>query len=232
MGYPRVNAPPLHVIYGTLLRQIQFRYNQLTNSGAAFAYDTETITVAADTDTYTISSDNYGKALGLVTYSTDDGHVERSIDFFEVQNLTFDWNQTNNAAAGYWQLDATSTFSAERVAIYKDASTGATKLIFRPIPKAAATYVLMYSIGDWTSDATLTSSPVLTQFAPMYELPTALFSLPNAKWDDDEKVNQLKRENLKQSIMGELQMMGDSWTDFTSGMSHAKMGMRESCYDV
>lgn len=230
LDYPRENAPALHRIYGAIIRHLQHRFNELTNSGQAWAYSTEQVTVVADTDTYTLTATNFGKPLSIVTYSTDDGHIERAVDFFEVQNLTFKWNSPRNVAAGFWATDATSTHSAERVAVYRSAGTNTVKLIFRPLPKSGAVYTILYSIGDWVSTALLTDTPLLSQFHFMFEIPAALALLPSARWSADEKENQLHRENLKQSLVGELGMFTPSWTDFTSDITHAKMGERVAPY--
>lgn len=232
MDYPLSNTPVLHRIYGTLARHLQHRYNQINNTAQAWAYDTETISVVADTDTYTLSSTNFGKPLSVVSYSTDDGHIERQIPFFEVANLTFDWNAPRNAAAGYWQLDSTSTFSAERVAFYRDGGTDTVKLIFRPLPKATATYKVLYSIGDWVSSATLTDTPLLVNFHYIYELSTALALLPSARWTQDEEANKVKRNELMQSLSGELAMFLPTWDTYISDQVHATMAIREACYDV
>lgn len=232
LDYPLSNSPTLHRIYGALIRHIQNRFSELGNSGQAWAYATEQVTVVSGTDTYTLTATNFGKPLSLVTYSTDDGHFERSVDFFEVQNLTFNWNAPRNAATGYWATDSTSIHSAERVAIYRNAGTNTVKLIFRPLPKAGAVYTLLYSLGDWAASATLTDTPLLSEFHSMFEIPAALALLPSAKWSDDENLNISKRKQLAASLEFELGLFTPTWVTFTSDETHAKMGMRESCYDV
>lgn len=232
LDYPMNNTPSLHRRYGALLRHLQNRFNELNNTSSPWAYSTENISVVADTDTYTLTSTNFGKPLSVVTYSTDDGHIETRIPFFEVQNLTFDWGQPRNAASGYWQLDSSNTFSAERVAFYRDAGTNTVKVKFGPLPKATATYTVLYSIGDWTDDVALTATPLLSEHHSVFEIPAALSLLPSSKWTQDEAANIEKRKELAAAMQWELSMFEPVWLTYIAEQTHSGMGNRSISYDI
>lgn len=229
LDYPMENHPSLHRVYGALIRHIQHCFNELNNTGQAWTYASENVVVAADTDTYTLSATNFGKPIGVVTYSTDDSSFETRIPFFEVQNLSFEWGLPRNAAAGFWQTDTASTHSAMRVAFYRTAGTNTVKMIFRPVPKAAATYTVHYSVGDWTDDVALTATPLLSEHHSMFEIPAALSLLPSAQWSGDEN-DQERRANLLRSLQGEYQLFRPAWTAYIAEQTHSGMGFREVSY--
>jgi len=233
LSYPQANTPPLHVRYGALIRAIQHRFNELGNSGQAWTYSTENVTVASGTDTYTIAATNFGKPLLVTTYSTEDSSFQANIPFFQVQNLAFDWDLPFNAASGFWATDSASVHSALRCAFYKSAGTNTTKVIFRPMPKAAAVYTVLYSVGNWVDSAALTDTPLLSQYHPLFEIQAALFLLPQCKWaGNDAAGDQIQRANLKESLAGELQLISPSWVDFTADIVNANMGMRDCSYSI
>lgn len=232
LDYPQENTPSLHRIYGALIRHIQHRFNELNNTGQAWAYATENVSAVSGTETYTLTSTNFGKPLSVVTYSTDDSHVQRQIPFFEVQNLAFDWDYPRNIASGFWQyyFEANSAHSANRVAFYRDAGTNTVKLMLRPIPQATATYQVLYSIGDWTDDVALTSTPLLSEHHSVFEIPAAIALLPSAKWGPDDEKNMVKRKMLSDSLRWELSMFEPSWTTYISEQTHSGIGFREVSY--
>lgn len=233
LNYPQVNTPSIHRIYGAVIRHLQHRFNELNNTGQAWAYATENVSAVANTDTYTLTATNFGKPLSVVTYSTDDSHIERQVPFFEVQNLTFNWDYPRNIASGFWQydFDVNSAHSASRAAFYRDAGTNTVKLILRPLPKAAATYTVMYSIGDWTDDVALTSTPLLTEHHSVFEIPAAIALLPSSKWSKDEESNMNQRKMLSDSLRFELSNFFEpSWNTYISEQTHSGMGFRETTY--
>lgn len=230
LHYPMENSPALHLVYGAILRHLQHRFNQLNNTGQAWAYSSTNVAVVSGTDTYTISATSFGKPLSVTTYSTDSSAYETRIPFFEVQNLVFDWDHPRNVAAGYWQTDTASTHTAMRVAFYRDAGTNTVKIMFRPVPQAAATYTVMYSIGDWTDDVSLTSTPLLSEHHSVFEIPAAISLLPLAKWSQDADMNIAKRNELAKSLTFELSMFEPSWMKYIAEQTHSGMSFREEFY--
>lgn len=231
MGSPMQNCPPLHVRYGALIRHMQHRHNQLNNTKESWFYSTEQLTVAANTDTYTLTSTNIGKILSVITYSTDEGHFEQSIPFFQTQNLAFDWDLPRNAASGFWQTDANSTHSAMRIAFYHNAGTSTMKAIIRPVPMAAGTYTILFSIGDWASSAAFSDSPLLSQWHSMFEISASIALLPDARWAGlTEDQNIIKRREYDNARSRELALMTPTWDEAILSTVEDRMTFRQSAY--
>lgn len=230
LDYPYESSPQIHRIYGALLRHLQNRFNELNNTGEAWAFSEATISAVDGTDTYTISATAFGKPISVVTYSTDDNHFERPVQMVKISDIVFDWGVPRNIADGWWSIDG-SAHSATRIAFYRDAGANTVKVRIRPVPAASATYKVLYTVGDWTDDVALTQTPLLSEHHSVFEIPAALSLLPTCKWSDDRDADNAKRAMLEKSLTGEMMMFENTWRHAIASQVHDVMGFRQTDFD-
>lgn len=230
LDYPKESKPQIHRVYGAVIRHLQNRFNELNNTAEAWAYGETTLSAVDGTDTYTVSATAFGKPISVVTYSTDDTHFERPVQMVKMSDIVFDWSVPRNIADGWWSLDG-STHSATRIAFYRDAGTNTVKCVLRPIPQASATYRILYTVGDWTDDVALTSTPLLSEHHHIFEIPAALALLPSCEWGEDGKKDEMKRGMLEKSLLGELGMFEGVWKRAIASQVHDPMNFRFSDFD-
>jgi hypothetical protein len=99
----------------SVLSYCQRLINRVNNTGRAWTLSEVNLDVSAGQDTYTLNvGSEYGKAIDI--YTVDDSnpnHIERSIPFFETQNMQFDWDLPNNAGNWFLSYDGSKQYGAE-----------------------------------------------------------------------------------------------------------------------
>jgi hypothetical protein len=189
------NRPSLHQQYMATMRNFQEMYNAIGNTNESFAQDEKFLTVDGSTDTFTVSDDTrFGKVVLVTTYSPDPNAVERSIDFFNIKDLNFEnWKPANYE--GEWFTYFTGgAHSAERMGFFYDPN-GTLKVKISPKPQQTSTYKVRFSIGDWAKDASLSQSPILTQYHHLFEVRTCKDILYMCSWDgltNEERLGKIK----------------------------------------
>lgn len=181
------------------IRQVQSFMNRLSNTGHAWDSDEMSVQVSSGQEEYTLNAGAaFGKPLLVVTSDPSNAsHVERPIDFFEVQNIDLAWGLPNDAASLFGRPDG-STHTAERMAFFR--KNGNPTVRVKPLPQEAAEYKILYSIGNWVDAAGITDSPVLSEHHQLPETNIAIAALPHAAWFDDEKENRIRRRELAEQL--------------------------------
>lgn len=227
---PRPGQPSFRLVLNATLRSVQSLINRLSNTNKAWATGETPLTVAPGQEEYALDVDvSFGKPLAVsVIQPGNPGLIPRYVDMFEVQNMYFDWGLPNNAGSWIWMPDG-SPNTATRIAIFRKEGI-ADNIYVRvlPIPQLAATYTILYSIGNWIDSAALTTSPVLTEHHDLVAVTTAMSILASCKWWDDEAENRRKRRELWDSLSftkGELQ---EDFDRYIGSMRVGKMRMRHA----
>lgn len=228
LDYPRLNRPSLHVFYWETIDSFQELYNRLANTNESFAQDEKLLTVSPGADVFTVAQDSrFGKVLLVTTYSTADTAIERSINFVNDQNAYLDNWQPNNYQGSWFQFLSGGYHTAEKMAFFYQGNT--LKVRVRPRPQAAATYKVKYSIGDWSSNANLQSTPILSQFHRLFEIRSALACLPYCEWDGIEKDERKEKINeLKESLMNKEQRYEEDFSRHIKTITKPKIIRRKA----
>lgn len=227
---PRPNQPSLRLVLDRTLESIQSMINRLSNTDKAWATGETQLDVVPQQEEYPLNVDtSFGKPLAVsVIQPGNPGLVPRYVEMFEVQNMYFDWGLPNNIASWCWQPDG-SPNTATRIAIFRKQGI-ADNIYVRvlPIPMLAASYTILYSIGNWIDSQALTTSPVLTEHHDYVACIAAMNLLPSAKWYDDEKENRLHRQEVARGLGFSIEQLKPDFDRYIGSMTVAKMQMRRS----
>lgn len=217
-GEPRSQEPSTRVVFYAILRVVQSAFNQLSNTNHAWATGETVITVTPNVADYEMGVTGFGKALSIVTQdNSNPAHIERLVDFTEIQDLDVGWDLPNDAGMWATNWDG-SNHTAQRIGFYKAAGFDTTYMRLKPTPQRACDYRILYSIGNWVDDASLTDSPVLAEHHHLFEVRAALHLLPHCVWSDDEAFNVNKRRELALALKDEEAMYGSDWSRYIGNM--------------
>jgi hypothetical protein len=206
LGDPLPQSPSARHLFRLVLDHCQSVYNHLNNTSQAWATAEIPLAVAPGQGDYLLNAGQWGKALLIYTEDpSNPGHWERTVPFYEVQNINLAYEGPNDGANGFAGFVDGSNHTAFGIAFLRDQNGANVSARVRPIPQAAATYRILYSIGDWASGAALGSVPVLPEHHHLIEVRAALSALPIAKWwvggdKDTEKLNQNQRLQYAASL--------------------------------
>ncbi len=227
---PRPGQPSFRLVLNATLRSVQSLINRLSNTNKAWASGETELNVVPQQFEYPLNVDTtFGKPLAIsVTQPGNPGLIPRTIDMFEVQNMWFDWGLPNNVAS-YFTMPDGSPNTAQRIAIFRKEGI-ADNIYVRvlPIPQLAATYTILYTIGNWIDSAALTTSPVLTEHHDLVAVITAKSLLPSCKWWDDEEENRKKRRELFTSLEDTREGLQEDFDRYIGSMRVGKMRMRHA----
>lgn len=200
LAEPLPQKPSDDQILLNLSTQIQSYINEANLSAKPWVTGEYQLNVSAGVEDYAISTTDFGKPLMVRTvYPQNPAHIERVIDFFELQDLNFDWNLPKNFGNTFYNVDG-SPNTAFRMAFFRKQGTDTVYVRVLPIPQLAATYQILYQIGAYGDSQGIGTIPILPQHHNLVELRAALSLLPIAEWSDDPAANKEKRGELALSL--------------------------------
>lgn len=203
LRHPRANRPGDGDCLRSLCDHVKILRAKRKNTGLPWDLADKTINVISDKAKYQITDTRFGTPLAVLT--TDDSdpfHIQRLIPFYSPQNLAFNYGLPGNIT---WDDHA------ERVAFYW--SNGTPYLEFLPTPRANATYLLRYVIGNSVDALSLSDPLSLGEVGDtLAEVRAALSLLPFADYNDSEDVNMAKREALAKTLIWEQGLLDDQYT--------------------
>lgn len=228
---PLPQRPGLHVILGAVVTHTQNLYNEMSNTNKPWAVEEVEMQVQPNQPDALVPVDaQVGKILSVITHDpTNPNHEERSIDFFEVQNLNFGWGLPNDVALGMLNWDG-SPHTADRIAFFikSEGDNAGLYARIKPIPKRAAKYIVMYAIGDWAATATMETSPVLANHHHLIEVRATRTVLPDASWFDDKDEDRKKRAEIWNTLEADEKIFAPVWADYIRSLKHGRMRFRRS----
>ncbi len=167
-------------------------FNRVGPTGKSWTIDQVILSVASGQDTYTLNvGSEFGRAIDVYTYDpSNPSHIERSIPFWNIQDMHFNWGYPNNVASSFLTPDG-SPNTATRIAFYRN-NVGDVSVKVAPIPMLNANYQVLFSIGNFIDTAGLDSSPLLSEFHMLPEVRAAISLLPQTEWHDGDNSGQRK----------------------------------------
>jgi hypothetical protein len=216
-------------LFHALTRECQSFTNRLSNTSKAWDTGEWDLRVTANAGEYEVGDSRFGKPLSVTTADPGDpGHYETPVDFFEVQNLSFDWNLPNDFDAS--ANVGGSNHSALRMAFFRKDNQWRVRV--RPVPQASALYRVLFSVGPWADDADMATVPGLAEHHGLIEERTALRLLPYCRWWDEEKENRERRKELAVSIRLSEQRHTAELDEYVESMTPGGLSFRPGpCFD-
>jgi len=226
VGEPRPQAPSNRTVFKALLRTVQSAFNQLNNTNHAWTSGEWVLTVVPGIEDYQVTPADFGKPLSVTTQDlANPAHIERLVDFFEIQNINTDWGLPNDAGSWTVNWDGSQT-TALRIAFFRKSGDNQTWIRIKPIPQFTAQYRIMYSIGNWIDTAALNSSPLLSEHHHLFVVRTALHVLPLCSWWDDENLNRERRRELMMTLKDEEAIYAVDWSRYIGNLRHDHISTR------
>lgn len=227
LSEPRPQKPSGRAVLQAVCTKTQSKINQLGISGQPWAIDELILNVVGNQSDYLLPVTPYfGKVLQVLTYYPQNlGIPTRYVEFTQLNDLNYDWPYPVNVAS-YMFTDG-SPNTAMRIAFYRKGGEDNMWCRVLPMPQLAAQYLVTYSVGSWSDDAGLESSPVLSQFHPLIEIQSALSLLPLSEWEDDPKLNISIREQLKESLLFDQAEPLDDWQRYIRSLTSDHLSTRD-----
>lgn len=230
LGDPKPQRPSPRHRLSAVTRTTQSFFNRLSNTGRAWQVNEVNLLVTQGTQDFQLAVDgNFGKPLQVITIDpSNPAHITRSIDFFEVQNLNFDWGLPQNYGTFNWSPDG-SQHTALRMAFYR--KDDGIWVRIQPMPMLTCTYTILYTIGNWIDTAALETSPVLSEHHHLIETIAGMSLLPMCEWGDDPKVNAATRAEFRQSLDMDRQTYMPDFEMYIRSLTKSKLSNRVSFGD-
>lgn len=235
LNEPLEGAPNGRRLLQALCSSVRTFYNRLDNSGHAWAVGEYNLRVRPNMDSYVLDGlPSFGRPLSVVTLDrSNPSYVEREIDFYEIQNLALDWDLPQNVGLYMAGIDGGPN-NAMRVAFYhapagaagagaRGATPGGPSIRFRPVPQVSAEYRLLYSIGDWASEAALTDSPALAQHHDLLICWASLICLSACEWGNGKEDDRDRRKELAAELEAERLRLEPEFNAYISSLSMGKV---------
>jgi len=210
-----------------ITQNTQNLYNHISNTGKAWDVRELVFSVGSEQESVQLQvGDEFGKPLSV--YTVDSGnpsHIEREVDFYELQNLNYDWSRPNDIGRSISNTDG-SSHSAERVAFYR--SSGGIYARVKPSGgDTVAEYKVIYSVGNWIESASINSSPILSNHHHLIEIRSAKSVLPSCQWWPEEKENRIRRAELSKTLSEDEAMAAALFDKYVQSIRKDKISFRQ-----
>ena len=225
LAEPMPNQPSQRLVLNAVKRQTQSMFNQLSNNGQAWDIGDTTLYVTSGQREYQLNVDeSFGKPLRVTSeFPGQPSHIPRDIDFFDLQDINYNWQVPDNMAAFMSAPDG-SNCTAQRISFYRREGVADNVYVqVSPVPMAPAQYLVLYTLGNWIAGSSLTDSPVLTEHHQLIEVKAALSLLAATRWYDDDKQNETLRGNLARSLVNDRDQFQSDFDSYIRSMTNGKM---------
>jgi hypothetical protein len=227
LGEPSPNFPPVRSLLKATLNHCQSLFNQIANSNDAWAVQDTTLTTNPNQDEYLLTIT--GKPLVVYTEeSSNSEHHERMIPVYELPNLLLSYEGPKNGAWGWDGYGYGYKHSAAGIAFYQKSGVDGWYAAIRPVPQVSANYKIVYTVGDWASNASMGSAPVLSEHHHLIETRVALAMLPLTRWSDDQKADMELRKMLAMSLTNDEGQFRRDFELYLRSLTNSRIGFRHS----
>lgn len=212
---PLPNRPSMRHTFRSVCDAAQIAVNRSSATGKSWSVQDVDLQVSSGAGTYTLPTDSsYGKPLSVLTvYSQNQAYINHYVEFYERNDLYSHWGYPANLASWISNSDG-SPNTAIRMAFWKVPNDDSWHVDVLPIPALSATYLVSFSQGSWSQDASITDSPLLAQFHPLIEMWATQNLLAHAAWwPDDNKDGRDANSNRRKEISLAMQPMLASYED-------------------
>jgi hypothetical protein len=205
MDTPFPNAPDFHTIFQAELSEEANILNATNNTGVPWAVNVYQLIYSPGQTKYEIGVTDFGKPY-LVTRVVDGPYITRiNVPFGDLNQQRYGAVWQGYANSGPWTIESTT----EKMSFFREGVTDSQYYAsIEPAPQDTATYEITYVPGVASQDDPLSSVTQLPEHAALVQLRTAVALLPYAKWYEDEKENRIKRRELSEALIYQLNRPG------------------------
>lgn len=224
LGEPRINRPSKRAVMQAVVTHVQSSiFNRISSTGKGWTVDEAPLSVASGQETYTLNvGTEFGQAVDVYTVDpSNPSHIPRSIPFWNIQDLHFNWGYPNNIASSFLTPDG-SPNTATRIAFYRDSVGDVYAKVF-PIPQLPASYQVLFSVGNFIDTAGIDSSPLLSEYHMLPETRAAISLLPQSQWDNDPKINAEYRKDFALSLKNDEAIFKSDFDNAIRNQTGSKM---------
>lgn len=195
---PRAQQPSDRTLLVLLSTEVQTFLTKLNVYGRNWAVDELQLTITPNTSEYLLSTEGFGKPISVRAVNPGDpAYIERTIDFFELGDLNYDWNLPNNFGQAYPTDD--SPHSTQRIAFYRKGGQIYAR-VMSPLAYPA-TFNVIYQVGVFGATQPLDEDILLPEHHALIEVRTAIAALPHCEWYDDPNLNAARRKELAVTLL-------------------------------
>lgn len=215
LGDPLSQRPSDKQVYLTLFTQIQSFFNRAALSSHPWAVGELYLTVAPSQEDYPLPTDSsFGKPIQVRTvYPANPSHIERDVDFYEIEDINFDWPYPKDYGSLIFNPDG-SPHTAQRMGFFRKGGNDQVYVRVIPIPAQPATYQVLYQIGDWVDYAAVDDAPMLPEHHSLIEIRSALSLLPLTWWSEDKVDNAARRRELSIALAAQESRLASEFNDY------------------
>src|SRR6267142_6887586 len=108
LGSPRINRPSKLAVMQAVCTHVQSSiFNRVGPASKGWTIGSVPLSVASGQDTYTLNvGTEFGRAVDVYTVdSSNPSHIERSIPFWNIQDMHFNWGYPSNIASSFLTPD-------------------------------------------------------------------------------------------------------------------------------
>jgi hypothetical protein len=217
---PRPQRPSYRHLLHLSVAVVQSFFNRLANTGRAWTVGETTIDVISGVDEYAIGAINIGKILDVVYFDPlNQEGTERQVPFSDLTELPGDYRDSGLTGAA-------------RMAFYRKDGFDVPYAKIRPIPNESLTYTVLYSLGTWSQDASLSDSPLLSQHHHLLVAQLARDALPAAEWSGDPKADDYKRQSLERSLSRRIDGYEREFRQYIASLGTPRNSYREEAFAI
>lgn len=193
------------------------------NTKNAWAVNEYVITAQADTRRYEITPTDFSKPLLVASVPATSGSPEEVIEMSQIEQLPREWAWLDDSSAGYslWFSTVRSLWAA----VYRrsEADGFHSYIEFRPTPRAGEQYRILYQVADFKQN--INKDNLIDFQLPFPELDFYFIALvaknllPYTRWSGSLEADMLKKKELKEGLLEDLERYQKTFDDFISSLS-------------
>jgi hypothetical protein len=183
---PLEQKPTVKQFFGATLREFQNFHNSLGLTSQPWSTKEFNITLNGGGD-YLISDSGIGKVLFVTANNYGNYNYPVSVNFTDLSDLSNDWwfyNQAIDTSFIYYDR------YPNKLAFFR--KDGELYLRSNPNYYPVCDLTITAATGNWSQDASLQDSAVLSEYHHLPEIRAAKNLLPNCKWNDPPDLKALQ----------------------------------------
>lgn len=217
---PLPNRPNFHQCFRQLISEEMDIVNATTNTGIAWATNTFQLNYSPGQTSYDINVSDFGKVLYVVKQTTNPYVPYIAVPFDDVSEQQYGmiWNYYGS----YGQAFAMAQ-TPERISFFREGVLNSQfKCTIQPQPQESAVYIITYLCGYIGTNDPLEAATQMPEHAELVRLRAAVALLNYAEWGDDKAENRVKRTDLMQGFMYQLERKEMLFRNYITSINSAK----------
>lgn len=222
LGRPLAQSPSRRELLLAVEHEGRALANALANTGRAWSVGEYTLETVPAQSEYQIGDATFGKPLSVTFVPSALFPDEvRDVEFYELQNLDFDFN---GSASSSIYGDQATPFSPLRIAFYRKGSLAYCRVL--PTPQTSARYRVLFQTGASEGTNLMATTPA-PEHDNLLVVRSALAALPLARWSGDAAADRARREELFVSLRAREARYDESFRRWALSLRDEGMSFRQ-----